>query len=168
MGDYSSDSKTEVASGTLEHKGKAEQTAGIYKLGSSSTVKASGPRSELDIYGGGIIGGGTVNGNLVLGYSIPLGQSLNPAISPTLADGGTLTIIGNFTSSSDSYASFMSDSKGNYTKLVVGGEANMNGTLDFRVHNSWWVPTNTIFSLITAGSIAQHFQHRIIFMNCDI
>ena len=74
----------ELCRGVLEVLGSAQQTSGTFQLRDNATIRVGGPDVALRIYGGSIIGAGTVDANLTLGYDTATfnGPQMGGYISP--------------------------------------------------------------------------------------
>lgn len=165
-GDYSSSGRTRIEAGTLHHSGQyISQTAGMYELYAGTTSKVTNTNG-LRIFDGGIIGLGTVDGNLKLGY-VPgaVGAGFeHPSITPSI-DGvhGTLTITGNFDMLSGGASMHITvDAAGKNSKVEVTGvhTATLNGTLWLTVSQEYKPPPDTRQTFLTAFGIVGDFSRK--------
>ncbi len=142
---------------------KAEQTSGTFEL-RGGTVKTAGSDHALRIYDGSILGQGTVDGNLTLGYDPALGPPPRtfPTISPGIGGGnlGTITINQSFQIfSPDAYTVIDVNSTG-IDKIAVlgqGGYAALNGDLVVNIDPAYTPPHPTDLSFLTAPAIRGDF-----------
>ena len=170
-GEYLTDSFTNVTAGTLVHADRAEQTrpavglGGTYNVAPGATVKVTRPAGgagTLEIHEGGLVGGGTVDANLALGYNPADNKGQTRATSayvgPTMAVGpnhpagsSTITVTKNFVSYPGGAGAYFScDANGNYTRLVVLGAATMDGFISF-TRDVNYRPSGGDFVLISAA-----------------
>jgi autotransporter-associated beta strand protein len=107
------------------------------KLEVNSTLSSS----RVTVQSGATIGGsGFITGNLTA-----LG-TISPGNSP-----GTLTVNGNYTQGSAGILNIAIASPTNYSRLAVGGHANLDGTLQLNLQGGF-VPTNgNQFTILTTG-----------------
>lgn len=169
-GDYFTSGTTRISSGTLEIQGRAEQTSGTFELRNGSTVTVGGPDVALRIYDGSIIGTGTVNANLTLGYDgacpPPWGGTISPGIDTGVQSSdpnsvtrgiGTLTIVGEF----QIFAGTMVidvNASGQFDKVVVQGKyAAVTGTLSMRNNVLYKPPQLVSLPFLTFQSLIGDF-----------
>ena len=139
----------EVDSGTLQFNGGYTQTSGglVLKGGSVSA-------GTLNIWGGEVIGSGTILGNVLNDGTISLGSTL-----------GNLSISGNLTlESTNSKLKFKIGGLTpglQFDTLSVNGAVSLNGNLSFSLINGFTslLGNNDEFTLLTANSITGLFSN---------
>lgn len=132
-GRYLTAGKTRIASGTFYINGSAEQTGGVTELVRSTsrlTVATGNAAPVFYIRDGQLIGKGTLNANLALGYTDATQPNANtsPVIEPGgIGEVGQLTVQGNLLYYSGKLRiNIAGSADGQYDKLVVSGYVDFN------------------------------------------
>lgn len=161
-GDYLSTGQTHLKAGTLDHLGEVKQTAGQYLLEQGTRARAMHSGGGVQIHGGGIEGGGTVEGNLNLGIDPGAG---NPGgseyvyIHPRVDMGGTITVTGGlqmFSANAATYIDVLGTNS--FSKIAVQGvQCVLNGRLNVTKDAAYKPDLGTELPIITAQSIDRNF-----------
>jgi hypothetical protein len=127
---YTTYGTTELQHGTLYIHGSAEQTGGEFRIFNNSAVTVASTNT-LAIRSGNVIGTGTINGNLILGYAP---QDNKPLTTPVLSPGGgkvtgTITVNGNLQMFSGEMHIEVSTAT-DFDKVVVTGYAALGQVAD--------------------------------------
>ena len=117
--------------------GAINGSGAVNKVGSGNWIVtgANTYTGPTNILGGGLLINGSLKGDVLVkagilgGSGIIHGNVVNQAIVSPGNSPGTLTIGGNYTQSASGVLSIQIASATVYDKLVVGGKANLNGTL---------------------------------------
>lgn len=170
VGDYLTDGLTRLDSGILSIQGLAEQTGGTFELRGNTTVQVGGNGNTLGIRSGMIVGQGTVEANLVLGYDGPCpppgGGTISPGIdivpsspgaAPIVYGIGTITVTGAFQIFSGGM-NIDYDAAGNYDKVIVQGQyAALSGSLQVRGDDTYRPTQPVTMAFLTAATITGDF-----------
>ena len=173
VGNYDTTGTTRIDGGSLFINGLAEQNAGVFELLNGSTVTVGGPDVALRIYSGMIVGTGTVNANLTLGYDgacpPPWGGIISPGIDTGVQSSdpnsvtrgiGTLTIAGEFQIFSGTMVIDV-DASGQFDKVVVQGKyAAVTGTLSMRNDVRYKPPQLVSLPFFTFQSLIGDFTNK--------
>jgi len=172
VGDYDTRGVTQILSGVLTIAGRAEQFGGTFELTNNATVTVSGPDIALRIYGGSIVGTGTVNANLTLGTAGG-GQSsgyISPGIDtipaapgavPNVYGIGTITIVGGFQIFSGGMTIDIG-AGGSYDKVIVQGtRAALSGSLFVRNDSKYKPAQETQLAFLTGPAFIGDFSFKL-------
>lgn len=160
-GDFTNANLTRLFAGTLDLAGVARQSAGVFSLHDSSTVKVSGSTQTLNIHEGLIRGHGTVDGNLKLGYDPALGPppqsfaTINPGFEsgfPLVYTPGTITVTQSFAMFNSGNTMQIDINQSGSDLVFVGGQANLNGNLIVNPSSIYHPPHPTTHTFLTAAA----------------
>jgi hypothetical protein len=124
------------------------QTGGTTYLAGGTLAAAT----LVDVEGGVLEGNGTLDASV---------RNAGQIIVGLLGSPGVLTITGNFTQTSggDLYLEVGGTRSGvNFGQLVVGGTANLGGTLSVVLINGYTPPSGTGYQVLTAGAVNGTFD----------
>jgi hypothetical protein len=124
-------------------------SSGWFEIAGGARVRAAG--TLADVRGGVLEGGGTLDANVSNAGQVIVGLVGSP---------GVLTITGNFTQTAggDLYLEVGGTRPGvDYGQLLVGGAANLGGTLSVVLTNGYTPDSGTPFQLLTAGAVRGTF-----------
>ncbi len=136
----------EVQSGTLAFSGVYQQTGGLTLL-NGGDINNSQP---LQIQGGTLAGNGIVSGNVTSSGVVAPGTS-----------SGSLNIAGHYTQTADGALNIelAGGAPGTeFDRLVVGGTANLAGTVNTFLTDDFYPAANAAFTFLTAGTRAGTFD----------
>lgn len=175
IGNYTTESLTQVKTGKLMVAGATEQgVGGAFELFNNSVVEpAINTTGVLGIRNGRLLGQGTVQGNVVLGdpnagagMISPGFDTLNPQGMPIVRGVGTITITGSFhMQSGNSVMQIDINGAGGFDQVLVTGYAALGGILSV-THDLAYKPAKgtTLAFLVAAGGagIQGDFANKII------
>ena len=142
-------------SGTLTKRGAGVLTlsgantfTGLTRVDAGTLMLASGSSvASAEVAAGAVLGGGgTVRGNLINRGTV------SPGFSP-----GVLSVTGNFVQHSGGKLVIEVASAASFDRLVVGGTATLDGTLEVVVANGFTFEAGQTWEVISAGSVSGRF-----------
>jgi outer membrane autotransporter protein len=159
------DNTNRIFSGVISGNGSVIKTGtGYWNLTGNNTY--SGLTTVADgglIVNGSIPGdvfvwGGVLGGSGLIGGSVLNQSTVSPGNSP-----GTLTIAGDYDQASSGYLVIQLASPTVYDRLVVGGQAHLDGTLVAQLYGGFTLKRGESFTFLTAaGGITGSFSRLII------
>jgi hypothetical protein len=157
IGNYTTYGTTELKSGILALSGAAEQTGGWFKL-NGGNWRMTDPTKALNIRDGAIVGSGTVDANLTLGYPNPADPNTTPVLSPGAPGGGgvigTITVTRSFHLFSGEVHIEITGPN-TYDKIAVTGHAAISGPAG---------RTRKVFGNVLPVHAAIQAQHKFPFL----
>jgi hypothetical protein len=130
--------------------GNYTQAGGATALAGMLTISNAMDGVNLD--GGTLTGGGTINGNL----AVDMGGTINPGGDPAPT---TLTVTGNYTQMAAGIMDLDIVSTSSYDMLDVTGEAILNGTLEINLGMGFTAATGTFLDIINYGTESGDFSY---------
>jgi autotransporter-associated beta strand protein len=102
--------------------------------------------------------GATINGSGIITGNLTAFGTISPGHSP-----GTLTLNGNYTQGPSGLLNIAIASPTNFSRLVVSGHANLNGTLQLNLQGGFVPANGSEFTILTAGKgISGVFRNVVI------
>lgn len=160
---------TEVHSGIAEFKEEAyqSQSGSIFELKNNSTAKFVNDGQVFRIYNGTIIGNGTINGNLTLGYdgegaaseaTIDPGWTTTVVGFPVVYTPGTITITQSFHMfDTTNVMRIDGTASGAFDQVVVTATAIINGVAWVNPSSDYHPPLGTKVEFLKAGQVQDDF-----------
>ncbi len=137
-----------IVNGSSSYTGTTTVNGGSFIVGSSSAYSSASVASDVDVNAGGLVGGhGTIGGDLTsVGGTVRPGNSI-----------GTLTVAGDYVSDANTTLS-IELSPSQTSVLAVGGQATVDGTVNFVMTGGPYLSTRTYKFLTADGGVTGTFD----------